>query len=124
MRFARNVFRFAGLYGLAVILPMFFLERRIGVDMPPPIAQPAFFYGFIAVTLAWQVAFLVIAQDPARYRPLMIPAMLEKGIYAPIALVLYLQGRMAAPLLAGGLVDTVLGVLFAVAFWRTRDVVG
>lgn len=121
MRFARNAFRFAGWYGLAVMLPMFFLEERIGLDLPPAITHPEFFYGFISVTLAWQVAYLVIAEDPARFRPLMIAAILEKGIFGPVAVVLYLQGRMAAPVLAGGVADMLLGVLFAVAYWKTRD---
>jgi len=121
MRFARNVFRFAGWYGLAVMVPMFFLEERIGLDLPPPITHPEFYYGFVSVTLAWQVAYLVIAQDPARFRPIMIPAILEKTIFGAAAVVLYLQGRIAAPILAGGVADLLLGVLFAMAYWKTRD---
>lgn len=53
---------------------MYPLEDRIGRDLPPPITHPEYFYDSIGVTIAWQVAFLVIARDPVRYRVLMIPA--------------------------------------------------
>jgi len=42
------------------------------------------------VAVSWQVAFL-IAQDPARYRPLMIPAVLEKATFGIAVLVLFAQ---------------------------------
>jgi hypothetical protein len=73
------------------------------------------------VTLAWQVLFLTIAADPARLRPAMLPAVLEKLSFAVAAPVLYATGR-APGLLAGfGAVDAVWAVLFAVAYVRTRD---
>ena len=61
---------------------MYFLEGRIGRDTPPPITHPEFFYGFLGVAVAWQAAFLVIARDPVRFRPLMVPAVLEKAAFA------------------------------------------
>src|ERR1041384_3861354 len=91
MKFARVVFLVAGIYGLLVLVPQFFLEARIGRDTPPPIPHPEFFYGFICVAVAWQVLFLVLSRDPVRYRPMMIPAMLEK-IGLPIAVTI-LQDR-------------------------------
>ena len=95
MKFAKIVFLVAGIYGLLVLLPQFFLEGKIGRDTPPPITHPEFFYGFICVAVAWQVLFLVLSTDPVRYRPMMIPAMLEK-IGFPIAVViLYLQGPLS-----------------------------
>ena len=72
MVFARRTFLIAGVYGLLALVPMYFLEGRIGRDIPPPITHPEYFYGFIGVAVAWQVAFLVIARDPVRFRPLMI----------------------------------------------------
>ena len=59
-RFARRVYTVAGIYGLIVMLPQYFLEDRIGRDTPPPITHPEHFYGFIGVVIAWQLAFLVI----------------------------------------------------------------
>ena len=61
---ARRLFLIAGIYGLAVILPQYFLEARVGRDYPPAITHPEYFYGFLGVAAAWQVAFLVIATDP------------------------------------------------------------
>ena len=79
MRFAKWTFIVAGIYGILVTLPLFFQEAAFGRDYPPPITHPEFFYGFAGVTLAWQFAFLVIGRDPARFRPMMLPAMLEKA---------------------------------------------
>ena len=92
MKFAKTVFLIAGIYGLIVLVPQFFLERKIGEDTPPPITHPEFFYGFICVAVAWQVLFLILSRDPIRYRPMMIPAMLEKIGFPVAVLLLYLQG--------------------------------
>ena len=78
LTWARRVFGAAGIVGLLMLLPHYFLFEKIGRDYPPAITHPEFFYGFIGVAVAWQFAFLVIARDPARYRLLMIPAVLEK----------------------------------------------
>ena len=81
MIFARRVFLIAGIYGLLVLLPLYFLEARIGRDQPPAITHPEYFYGFLGVAVSWQVAFLVISRDPVRFRPLMVPAVLEKATF-------------------------------------------
>ena len=77
MKFARIVFLIAGIYGILVLTPLYFLEQTIGRETPPPITHPEFFYGFLGVALAWQVLFLLIAHNPVRYRPMMIPSILE-----------------------------------------------
>jgi hypothetical protein len=118
--FARRVFLIAGLYGLAVLLPQYFLEARTGRDYPPAITHPEFYYGFIGVALAWQVAFLIVARDPVRYRLIMIPGMLEKASFGAAAIVLYAQGRIAALMLVAGLTDLAWCALFVIAFQRTR----
>lgn len=117
MAFPRRLFRIAGVYGLATLLPQYFLEGRLGRDYPPPVTHPEHFYGFLGVALAWQIAFLVIAGDPVRYRPLMPVAVVEKATFGIAALVLFALGRVAAPVLAFGVVDLVLGTLFLIA-WR------
>src|SRR6185503_235028 len=94
MTFARRVFLIAGIYGLIVLVPQYFLEAKTGRDFPPAITHPEFFYGFIGVAAAWQVAFLIIARDPVRYRLMMIPAMLEKLSFGIAAIVLFLQERV------------------------------
>lgn len=121
MNFARWTFWIAGWYGLAVILPQYFLERRIGLDYPPAITHPEHFYGFIGVALAWQVAFLIMSRDPVRYRPLMLAGVLEKASFGIAALVLYFQNRLAVALVPFALLDLVLGVLFLEAYRRTGN---
>ena len=118
MKQARWVFRAAGIIGLLMLLPHYFLFEKIGRDYPPAITHPEFFYGFVGVAVAWQFAFLVIARDPARYRLLMIPAVLEKLSFGIAALVLFAQQRIPGPALAGGLLDLVWAALFLVAYLR------
>jgi hypothetical protein len=118
MNRARRLFFVAGLYGLAVILPQFFMEARVGREYPPAIGHPEYFYGFLGVVAAWQVAFLLIATDPVRYRPLMIPAALEKLSFAAAVAVLYWQGRVPGVVAGFAAIDFVFGVLFVASYWR------
>jgi hypothetical protein len=69
--------------------------------------------------LAWQFAFLVIARDPVRFRLMMIPSVIEKFGYGASMLVLYVQHRIHPSDLVFAGVDTLLGVLFLLAFFRT-----
>ncbi|MDZ4658414.1 MAG: hypothetical protein SH868_12620 [Bythopirellula sp.] len=122
MKFAHWVFLLAGIYGVAVVLPQFFLENQVGRDFPPAITHPEYFYGFAGVALAWQVAFLIIARDPARYRPIMLAAILEKASFGFATIALFLEERLALQMLLFGLIDLVWGVLFLVAWWKIRSV--
>ena len=120
MRFAKIVFLGAGVWGIAVLTPLYFLLDVTGRRYAPPADYPQFFYGFLSVTLAWQVGFLVIGSSPARYRPLMIPAILEKlGFVATVA-VLYGQARIPVMDATAAVPDLLLAVLFIVAFAKTR----
>ena len=119
MKLARRVFLLAGIYGVAVLVPQYFMEGRIGRDFPPAITHPEHFYGFIGVALAWQVAFFLIAGDPVRYRPIMSVAILEKVAFGAAAIVLYLRNRVVAPILIAGIVDLVLAALFLLAMRST-----
>ena len=119
MRFARVLFLAAGIYGLLVLLPQYFLEGWNGRSYPPPITHPEYYYGFIGVAVAWQVLFLIVARDPLRYRAMMIPAVIEKAGFGIAAAVLYSQGRVAPAVLGPAAVDLVLGALFAVAYLKT-----
>jgi hypothetical protein len=92
----------------------------IGRNDPPSITHPGFFYGFVGAGLAWQVVFFVIAMDPVRYRPIMIPSVLEKVSYVAPVVVLVLQGRMHPSDLVFVGSDFVLGVLFVVAYLKTQ----
>ena len=117
-RFARRVYTAAGIYGLIVMLPQYFMEERIGRDTPPPITHPEHFYGFIGIVLVWQLAFLVIARDPARFRAMMPVTVLEKLAFAVPVAILYAQGRVAASVLPFAAIDLVLGTLFYLSYRR------
>jgi hypothetical protein len=119
MILAKRVFVIAGVYGVLVLVPQYFMEGRIGRDFPPPITHPEHFYGFIGVALAWQVLFFVIARDPVRYRGAMVPAILEKLAFGVAAIVLFAQGRLAAPVLGAGVIDLILATLFAISLRAT-----
>jgi hypothetical protein len=119
MRFAKILYAVAGIYGLLVLLPQYFLEEKTGRDYPPAITHPEYYYGFIGVALAWQVLFLLLARDPVRYRMMMIPAILEKAGFGVAAVVLFLLNRIGAMMLGAGIIDLVLGTLFAVAYAKT-----
>jgi hypothetical protein len=119
MKLAAWSYRIAGIYGILCVAPFFFSEGRFGRDFPPAVNHPEFYYGFAGVTLAWQVAFLVIASDPARYRPLMPATLIEKGVFGVASVVLFVQQRIPAVFLAGGLLDLLLGALFLASYLKT-----
>jgi hypothetical protein len=116
MRFARYVFAAAGVWGVLIVTPLFWMAGTIGRQYPPAITHPDFYYGFLVVTLAWQAAFLIVATDPVRYRPIMAAAMVEKFGYVLAMTLLWSRGAIAAGQFAVAVPDFVLGVLFVAAF--------
>lgn len=119
MKFAKIVFRVAGIWGVLIITPLYFIFDLIGKNDPPPITHPAFYYGFAGVALVWQFAFLVISTDPVRFRPLMIAAILEKLAYSVPLLILISQRRTSPHDLVFAGVDLLLCFLFVLAYLRT-----
>jgi len=119
MRLAAVVFRIAGVWGVLVLVPMYFLFDQPAGAYDAPIPYPQAYHGFVSVALAWQFAFLVIAADPVRFRPLMIPAMLEKFGYVVASAFLYAQAQIGRYELTTVLPDFVLGALFVLAYLRT-----
>jgi hypothetical protein len=120
MQFARWVFRIAGICGLVVLLPQYLMEEQIGRDDPPGITHPEHFCGFIGGAVAWRVAFLVIAQDPARFRPVVIAAVLDKASFGIAVVVLFVQQRVSGTLLAFGIIDLGWGLLLLAAFRQAQ----
>ena len=119
MKLARWIFAIAAVYGILVIAPLYFAEGPIAQNDPPPITHPEFFYGFVGITLAWQVVFFVIARNPVRYRPLMLVSVLEKLAFGVPAIVLFTQQRVKTMSLTFGCLDLLLGALFVLAFFST-----
>lgn len=120
MKFAKWTYLVAGIYGLLVLVPQYFLEEQNGRDYPPAINHPEYYYGFIGVAIAWQIAFLIISKDPPRYRPIMIASVIEKYSYGIVVIILYLQGRVAMTILSTGIIDLILGTLFLIAYRGLR----
>ncbi len=120
MKFARIIFTGAGIWGVTVLTPFYWLVDLTGRRYAPPVDYPQFFYGFMAVALAWQIAFLLIGSNPARFRALMIPAMIEKFGYVSTLFVLYGRSLITSIDLQPAIPDGILGILFVVAFIKTR----
>ena len=121
MRFAKIVFLVAGIYGLLVLTPLYFMEATIGRQMPPAITHPEYFYGFAGVGVAWQFLFIVLSSDPIRYRPMILPSIVEKLAYGTALVVLYEQGRLAVPTLTIGSGDWIFALLFLIAYFKTKQ---
>lgn len=121
MIFARWIYVIAGIYGIIVLTPMYFSEYQIGITFPPAITHPEYYYGFIGVALVWQFLFFVIALNPLRYKPIMLFSVAEKFVYGIAAIILFTQGRLASMMLSSGIIDLLLGCLFAVAFFKTKE---
>jgi hypothetical protein len=120
MKFASVVFRVAAAWGLLVLVPLFFMFDGSGIAGNPPFTYPQAYFGFLCVALAWQLAFWVIGSDPGRFRPLMIPAMIEKFGFVLALAVLYALGRVGSREVLPALPDLVLGLLFVAAYVKTQ----
>jgi hypothetical protein len=116
MGFARWVFRVAGIYGILVVAPMFFLEPRLA----PGAIHPVFFYGWVSLNLMWQVLFLVVSTDPIRYRPMVVVSVVEKAAAVIVIPWLYLAGRVNGMWLGAAVADLVFAALFIASYLVTR----
>jgi hypothetical protein len=120
MKFAKIVFRIAGVWGLLLLTSMFFLADTIAKKYPPPMTHLQYYYGFVATAWAFQLVFFVIASDPARFRPLIIPSIFEKAGFVVTCLVLLLRRGITSGEASGAAADLILGILFICAFFTTR----
>ena len=46
VKFAKIVFWAAGIWGVVILTPLYFIFNLIGVKDPPPVTHPLFYYGF------------------------------------------------------------------------------
>jgi hypothetical protein len=121
VKFAKIVFQVAGIYGLLILTPIYFMENKIGRDTALAITHPEYFYGFVGVALAWQVLFLVLSTDPVRYRAMILPSILEKVAWGTALIVLFWQGRLALSTFAIGSVDWIFAFLFIASYFTTKS---
>ena len=123
IRFSRFVYRLAALVGLVEIVPLYFSENVFNRTQPPAITHPEFYYGFVGVVVAWQIAYLIISEDPVRYQPLFPAIVLEKLLYPAALFILYMGGRLqSVAMLLGGGVDLCLLALFIAAYVKMAKV--
>ena len=120
VKVTKVVFRVAGIYGLLILAPIYFMENKIGQDTPPAITHPEYFYGFIGLGLAWQFLFLVLSTDPVKYRAMILPSILEKISYGIALAVLFAQHRLPVSVLAVGSVDWIFALLFLAAYFKSK----
>lgn len=120
MKSSRIVYGIAAVYGFLTLPPLYFLLARIGKDAPPPVSHPEFYFGFVGLALLWQFFFVLIAKNPARYRPIMLIAIFEKFIYTVPAVILYQFGQLHVNGMWPALIDPLFGILFIWAYLWTR----
>ena len=119
MQFAKWVFRIAGIYGVLLMTPMFFLEP-VFIAQGQPLTHPENYYGFVGVTLAFQFVFLTMSRDVARFRPLIPVCLFEKLVFPAFVWPLYLAGRTPAIVAFFASVDLMWAVLFTLSWMRTK----
>jgi hypothetical protein len=121
MKFAKYTFLIAAIYGFLVLIPQYFLEEKNGLDNPPAITHPEYYYGFVGVALAFQVVFLMISRNPLQYRAMMIPSVIEKFSFVIALIVLFIQHQVAPAMMFAGGIDLLLGVCFIISYFKTSE---
>ena len=121
MKFAKRVFFWGGIYGLVVVTPLYFLRSFMGRLFPPAINHPEYYFGFVGAVVVWHVLFLAVSKDPARYRPLMPIATLEKVAFGVPVLVLILAGAASPWLAIGAVGDLIWGALYLLAYFKVGE---
>lgn len=110
--FPSRMFRWAAIYGVIVLLPMYL------TPLPPQGAEVL--YGFVGLALVFQAVFWLIGGDPVKYRALMLPSVGEKLVFGLPALVLFARGYPVQPPVAVfAAIDVLLGIGFYLAWRRT-----
>lgn len=112
VRFASRLFRIAAIYGVIVLLPLYF------VAIPDP--HRLTLVGFAGVTLVFQGLFWIIARDPLRFLPLVALSVFEKLAFGVPAIAFWARGQTDGLTAAFGAVDLVMSAAFALAFIRLR----
>jgi hypothetical protein len=119
MSFAKWAYRLAGIYGFIVLTPLLFLEPALAAQTGP-VTYPEYYYGFAGSALVFQALFLLISTDPARYRRVMLITVAEKLAFPAVVWPLFLMGRTHGSVVVFATIDAALGVIFLIAWLRTR----
>jgi hypothetical protein len=120
MGFARLAYLVAGLWGI-IVIPLGYVSYLTGTDQTlVTIARPEIVHGFFLLALPWQLLFILISRDPARYNPVMPFTVLEKLPFAAVTLSMFARGQVTPVMGFFGAMDGLFGVMFCVAYWLTR----
>ena len=113
------LFRGAAIYGLILLLPLYFMEKTVAAP-DAAFAHPEYYYGFVGAAAAWQLVYWTIGGDPAKYRAFMLLGVVAKfGFWIPTCL-LWVAGRTPTSTFALTCGDLILGLAFLFAWLRLR----
>jgi len=119
VRIARRIFSMAAVYGIIVLLPLYFAEPMMA-KAGRPVTYPELLYGFVGAALCFQLVYWTIGRDPIRFRPLMPIAVLAKWSFGIPVGILFAAGRVDAVTFALSSIDLAISILFLVAWRITR----
>ena len=123
MIIGRWIFWVAAFIGIFEVIPLLTLEDTLFHGVPAAYrVHPELYYGFVGVTFAWQVAFVLIGLDPLRLRPMMLAAILEKFTFVIAVIVLFIMGRVPTSAFIFGGLDLLMGIAFIAAWFLTPDI--
>ena len=119
IRTARRIFGAAAIYGLIILLPLYFAEPMMA-KAGTPVSRPELLYGFVGAALGFQLVYWTIGRDPLRFRPLMPIAVLAKWSFGIPVAILFASGRVDSITFALSSIDLAISILFLVAWHVTR----
>ena len=119
VRAARRIFSVAAIYGVVVLLPLYFAEP-IMEKAGRPVNHPELLYGLFGAALGFQLVYWTIGRDPLRFRPLMSIAVLAKWSFGIPVAILFASGRVDAMTFTLSSIDLAISILFLVAWRITR----
>jgi hypothetical protein len=112
-KFPSRMFRWAAIYGVIVLLPMYLT--------PIPREGAEVLYGFIGLALVFQAVFWMIGGDPEKYCPLMPLAVAEKLAFGVPCLALWFSAYPISPPTAMfACIDLLLGLGFFLAWQQQK----
>lgn len=119
IRTARRIFSLAAIYGVIVLLPIYFAEPMMA-KAGRPVTHPELLYGFVGAALAFQLVYWTIGRDPLRFRPLMPIAVIAKWSFGIPVAILFAASRVDAMIFTLSSIDLAISILFLVAWRITR----
>ena len=118
IRFARRIYTGAGIYGLLVLIPLYFTIEQTGRDYPPAITHR------VLHRLCRRRRRLAARLPDHRPRSAALSAdhaghVRGEAVLPSSATVMYVRGTLPPPLMVGAAMDMLLCALFVTAYIRT-----